>query len=173
MKSTMSPLLIPLGLIVLGGFMYYLFTLSRDQPQSGANNDPILSIDFFAGGSINGNSFKVTIVESSIDFQEFEFGNTNPIKHINRDLSPSEYDMLHRAIVTSTLFDVSSQDFTIEPRIPDQGLYTLTISYKGRQNTLECAIPPPPGAQSSVQECQNQIGKLQDMLNKILGVHIY
>ncbi len=131
------------------------------------------ALDFFAGGSITGNSFKVNILDKHIDYQEFGPGNTNPVKNIEKSLSLVEFEDILKTIADSNIINLQSQDFEKEPMIPDQGRYLISLTYNGRKSTVQCAIAPPVGTEKNTVECQNRIDALRDKFNAILGVNIY
>lgn len=131
-------------------------------------------LNFFAGGSITGNSFRVDILSGEITYQEFEPGDrTTPTSRIERSLTQSELDVLLETVSDSKLLNLQSADFDKEPLVTDQGRYNVSIALGSKSNGIRCPIAPPRGVENKTKECQEQIDKLRDTLNKILGVNIY
>ncbi len=164
-------------LFICDSTAYYIKTITTAGSQQNSGNTQTQSatfvLDFFAGGSILGNSFKVKILDKHIDYQEFEPSNTNPVKNLERSLLSAEFEDILKTVAENNIANLQSQDFEKEPMIPDQGRYLISLTYNGHKNTIQCAISPPVGIEKKTAECQNRIDALRDKFNTILGVRIY
>ncbi|OHA05091.1 MAG: hypothetical protein A3A28_01830 [Candidatus Sungbacteria bacterium RIFCSPLOWO2_01_FULL_47_32] len=154
---------------------YYIKTLTTTsgQQNSGSNQTQsvALALDFFAGGSIFGSSFEVKIASAHITYRETTQGGAKEANKIERSLLPVELDDIRKTISDAGLITLQSQDFTKEPLVPDQASYRITVSLDGKENKINCGIPP--SGTESTTKCQKQIDKLRLKLNSILGVNIY
>lgn len=160
-----------------GSHDYYIkpITMSNSTQNSGNDKtqDTLFVLHFFAGGSITGNTFEVEILNTHITYNEFEPGNTTPVRHIERTLLPAEFEKIFTLVADTHFTDLQSQDFNKEPMIPDQGRYQASITYEERTHTMQCAISPPAGTEKRTLDCQIAMDTLRDTLNTILGVTIY
>jgi len=147
---------------------YYIknLTTTNSQTQSAAP-----ALDFFAGGSIFGSSFEVKISGAHITYRETTQGDAKEANKIERSLLPVELDGIRKTISDAGLINLQSQDFTKEPLVPDQATYRITVSLDGKENKINCGIPP--SGTEPTTKCQKQIDKLRLKLNSILGVNIY
>lgn len=153
---------------------YYIKTLTttNSQQDSGKQTqNTILSLDFFAGGSIFGSSFEVKISGAHITYRETTQGGAKEANKIERSLLPVELDDIRKTISDAGLINLQSQDFTKEPLVPDQASYRITVSLDGKENKINCGIPP--SGTEPTTKCQKQIDKLRLKLNSVLGVNIY
>ncbi|TSC74891.1 MAG: hypothetical protein G01um101430_708 [Parcubacteria group bacterium Gr01-1014_30] len=129
------------------------------------------ALDFFAGGSIFGSSFEVKISGAHITYRETTQGGAKEVNKIDRSLLPVELDDIRKTISDAGLINLQSQDFTKELLVPDQATYRITVSLDGKENKINCGIPP--SGTEPTTKCQKQIDKLRLKLNSILGVNIY
>lgn len=137
------------------------------------NNSASLKLNFFAGGSINGNSFEVDISQGNIIYHEFNPDKNGLVKKIERELSPVELDNLLKTLADSNIFNLESQDFKIEPMIPDEGRYSVSVTFQDKTNNIQCSMDPSEGIGQRTKECQKQVEKLRNTLNEVLGVHMH
>ncbi len=130
-----------------------------------------LALNFFAGGSIFGSSFEVKITSAHIIYRETMQDGAKEANKIERSLLPAELDGIRNTIVNADLISLQSQDFTKEPLVPDQASYRISIALDGKENKINCGIPP--SGTEPTTKCQKQIDKLRLKLNSMLGVNIY
>lgn len=153
---------------------YFIKTLTTTDRQQNSANDQAqnaaLALDVFAGGSISGSSFEVKISDDHITYQETTQGGAKEV-NIERSLLPVELNDIRKTITEAGLISLQSQDFTLEPLVPDQASYRITISLDGKENKINCGIPP--SGTEPTTACQKQIDKLRLKLNSMLGVNIY
>lgn len=154
---------------------YYIKTLtSTSGPQNSGSNQAqsvALALDFFAGGSIFGSSFGVKISGAHIIYQETTQDGAKEANKMERSLLPVELDGIRKTVSDVGLINLQSQDFTKEPLVPDQATYRITVLLDGKENKINCGIPP--SGTEPTTKCQKQIDKLRLKLNSILGVNIY
>ena len=154
---------------------YYikLLTTSGGQQNSGIGQtqSAALALDFFAGGSIFGSSFEVKISGAHITYRETTQGGAKEVSKVERSLLPVELSDIRKTIENAGLISLQSQDFTKEPLVPDQASYRISVTLDGKENKINCGIPP--SDTEPTTKCQKQIDKLRLKLNSVLGMNIY
>ncbi|OGF68865.1 hypothetical protein A3H65_03605 [Candidatus Giovannonibacteria bacterium RIFCSPLOWO2_02_FULL_45_14] len=181
-------IIIGVVILILGGVVLYFASQKTTPTTNQSTNQNVVpaqklstgnnqtqsaapALDFFAGGSIFGSSFEVKISGAHITYRETTQGGAKEANKIERSLLPVELDGIRKTISDAGLINLQSQDFTKEPLVPDQASYRITVSLDGKENKINCGIPP--SGTEPTTKCQKQIDKLRLKLNSILGVNIY
>ena len=141
------------------------------QTRNARPDGSLLTLDFFAGGSITGSSFEVRVSGSRVTYRETTRGGTKEVQKKSRAISRAEVEEIRKTVLEAHLLTLPSQDFAKEPLVRDQGSYRITLSLDGERNEILCGIPS--SADRPLSACQKQIDKLRVTLNKVLDVHIY
>jgi hypothetical protein len=166
--------LIILIIILLIGVKVIYYNLYQKQNIMDITDTPTtFTLDFFAGGSITGNTFKLHISNKYFTYEEFAPGNPTPVNKMERELSETEQNEIIKTVIASEILNLESQNFEEEPRIIDQGRYEISVTLNGQSNTIQCAIPPPIGTQPKTARCQTRVEELKGALNATLNLVIY
>lgn len=128
-------------------------------------------LSFSIGGSIFGSLFEVNISGTNIAYRETIHGGKDEVRKIERTLLPDELEDIRKTILDTDLANLQPQDSDKIPTVTDQASYSVSLSVKGKTNSISCYITPPEIAPPS--DCENRLDKLRLKLNSILGVGIY
>ena len=158
---------------VAGGVWLYRTLGGQQNTMDDLNQNTPLLLDFSVGGGITGSSFKVHMADERVTYQEFKPYKTDPVNTIEKSLSPAELANIVKTIADADIINLPSQDFKIEPPIPDHGLYRISLTRGGQTNEAKCTISPPLSPQPKTKKCQNGMTALRDKLNSMLGVTMY
>ncbi len=167
-------LIIVIAVILTAGGVWLYRTLgSKQSTMDDLNQNTPLLLDFAVGGGITGSSFKIHMADERVTYQKFTPSKTEPVNEIEKSLSPAELANIVKTIADADIINLPSQDFKIEPPIPDHGLYRISLTRGGQTNEAKCTISPPLSPQPKTKKCQNGMTALRDKLNSMLGVTMY
>lgn len=129
------------------------------------------SLDFTAGGSITGPTFRVIIsTDGHVSFQE-KNKKREIVKEFQRSFAPSQHSAIQATLVEQDLMHVESQDFTKGVRAKDGGRYAIILQIDDKEHRIAVGMTYKEDSPPSDQE--RRLRALTKTLNEQLDVNIY
>lgn len=132
--------------------------------------DDDFSLNFFVGGSMFSNNISIKIDDGYITYKQSTFETNKELESLSRPVSASELDSLSTIIGSYDLMSLKSQNFKVEPLIPGQAYYEVSLFMDKKKHNIKCGTPLSVGVPDL--ECQRGIEKLRIKLNSMLNINI-